>query len=79
MVILGGGVFLVSEVPLYGGEGGGSYERGTCTPVERACVQYTFECQVIATRGVHGLLVSSRGCPWLELNVPSVPGRPILL
>jgi len=36
------------------------------------------ECKAIATRGVHRLVVPSRGCPWLELNVPSVPGRPIL-
>jgi len=36
-------------------------------------------CKAIAARGVHRLVVQSRGRPWLELNVPSVPGRPILL
>jgi hypothetical protein len=36
------------------------------------------EYRAIATSGVHRLVVLSRGCPWLELLVPSVPGRPIL-
>ena len=37
------------------------------------------ESKHLATRGVHSLLLPSRGWPWLDLNVSSVPDRPIPL
>ena len=36
------------------------------------------ECKAVATRGVHRRVVPSRGCLWLDLNVSSMPSRPIL-